>query len=38
MPGFLAQRLIDEGKSVREIAETFNVHTATIYRLSATAP
>jgi DNA invertase Pin-like site-specific DNA recombinase len=33
----LAQRLIDEGKSVREIAETFNVHTATIYRLSATA-
>jgi DNA invertase Pin-like site-specific DNA recombinase len=33
----LAQRLIDEGKSVREIAETFNVHTVTIYRLSATA-
>jgi DNA invertase Pin-like site-specific DNA recombinase len=33
----LAQRLIDEGKSVREIADTFNVHTATIYRLSATA-
>ena len=33
----LARRLIDEGKSVREIAETFNVHTATIYRLSAVA-
>jgi Helix-turn-helix domain len=33
----LARRLIDEGKSVREIADTFNVHTATIYRLSATA-
>jgi DNA invertase Pin-like site-specific DNA recombinase len=33
----LAQRLIDEGQSVREIADTFNVHTATIYRLSRTA-
>src|SRR5713226_7740582 len=33
----LARRLIDEGKSVREIADTFNVHTATIYRLSAAA-
>jgi DNA invertase Pin-like site-specific DNA recombinase len=33
----LARRLIDEGQSVREIAETFNVHTATIYRLSSTA-
>jgi DNA invertase Pin-like site-specific DNA recombinase len=33
----LARRLINEGRSVREIAETFNVHTATIYRLSATA-
>jgi len=32
----LAQRLIDEGQSVREIADTFNVHTGTIYRLSAT--
>jgi len=31
------RRLINEGKSVREIADTFNVHTATIYRLSATA-
>ncbi len=28
------RRLINEGKSVREIADTFNVHTATIYRLS----
>jgi DNA invertase Pin-like site-specific DNA recombinase len=33
----LARRLIDEGQSVREIADTFNVHAATIYRLSATA-
>jgi DNA invertase Pin-like site-specific DNA recombinase len=30
----LARRLIHEGQSVREIAETFNVHTATIYRVS----
>jgi DNA invertase Pin-like site-specific DNA recombinase len=30
----LARRLIDEGQSVREIADTFNVHAATIYRLS----
>ena len=29
----LAQRLISEGKPVRQIAETFNVHAATIYRL-----
>jgi len=33
----LAHRLIDEGQSVREIADTFNVHTATIYRLSKMA-
>ena len=33
----LARRLIDEGQSVRDVAETFNVHTATIYRLSASA-
>ena len=33
----LACRLIDEGQSVAEIAGTFNVHTATIYRLSKTA-
>ncbi len=32
----LVRRLVNEGKSVREIAGTFNV-TATIYRLSATA-
>jgi DNA invertase Pin-like site-specific DNA recombinase len=32
----VARRLIDEGQSVREIADTFNVHTATIYRLSST--
>jgi DNA invertase Pin-like site-specific DNA recombinase len=31
----LARRLIDEGKSVSEVAKTFNVHAATIYRLSA---
>ena len=33
----LARRLIDEGQSVKKIADTFNVHTATSYRLSATA-
>jgi IS30 family transposase len=33
----LAQRLIDEGQSVREIADTFNARTATIYRFSKTA-
>ncbi|MDO8715201.1 MAG: recombinase family protein [Dehalococcoidales bacterium] len=32
----LAQRLIEEGKAAQEIADTFNVHVATIYRLSAT--
>ena len=31
----LAQRLLDEGKLVSEIAETFGVHVATIYRLGA---
>jgi DNA invertase Pin-like site-specific DNA recombinase len=31
----LARRLIVEGQSVRKIADTFNVHTATIYRLSS---
>ena len=30
----LAQRLIEEGRAVREIARTFNVHEATIYRLA----
>jgi DNA invertase Pin-like site-specific DNA recombinase len=33
----LVHRLINEGKSVREVADIFNVHTATIYRVSATA-
>jgi len=33
----LARRLIDEGQSIREIADTFKVHTSTIYRLSRTA-
>ena len=32
----LAQRLIEEGKAAHEIADTFNVHVATIYRLAAT--
>lgn len=30
---FLAWRLLEENKSVNEIAKTFNVHKATIYRL-----
>jgi transposase len=29
----LALRLLQEGKSVSEIAKTFNVHVATVYRL-----
>ena len=29
----LAKRLMEEDKSVSEIAKTFNVHKATIYRL-----
>jgi transposase len=29
----LAQRLIEEGKSVRQVAQTFDVHVATSYRL-----
>jgi len=33
----LVRRLINEGKPVREIADTFNVHTAIIYRLSTAA-
>ena len=28
----LARQLIDEGKSIRDVARTFNVHVATIYR------
>lgn len=31
----LAKRLIDEGKLVSEVAKTFGVHVATIYRLAA---
>jgi len=31
----VASRLLAEGKGVRDIARTFNVHEATIYRLSA---
>ena len=31
----LAQRLIEEGNAAQEIADTFNVHVATIYRLAA---
>jgi DNA invertase Pin-like site-specific DNA recombinase len=30
----LVQRLLDEGKPVRDVARTFDVHVATIYRLS----
>jgi DNA invertase Pin-like site-specific DNA recombinase len=33
----LASQLISDGKAVREIARTFNVHEATIYRLAAEA-
>ena len=29
----LAYRLMEEGKSVRQVATTFGVHVATIYRL-----
>jgi transposase len=31
----LAKRLLNEGKLVSEIADTFGVHVATIYRLGA---
>ncbi len=31
----LVRRLLDEGKSVKDLAKTFDVHIATIYRLSA---
>jgi transposase len=33
----IASRLVSEGKAVREIAKTLNVHEATIYRLAAAA-
>ena len=29
----LAQRLLQEGRSVREVARTFSVHPATLYRI-----
>jgi DNA invertase Pin-like site-specific DNA recombinase len=31
----LARQLLDEGRSVSEVARTFNVHPATIYRCRA---
>jgi transposase len=31
----VAAQLLAEGKAVRDIARTFNVHEATIYRLAA---
>lgn len=31
----VASRLVAEGKAVRDVARTFNVHEATIYRLAA---
>jgi DNA invertase Pin-like site-specific DNA recombinase len=34
----LAQRLLKEGKSVREVARTFSVHPATLYRIVAPSP
>ena len=32
----LAARLLEEGKSVGEVARTFDVHPATVYRLAQT--
>lgn len=34
----LAQRLLKEGKPVREVARTFSVHPATLYRIVAHSP
>lgn len=34
--GALAKRLLDEGQSAKQVAKTFGVHVATIYRLMAT--
>ena len=34
----LAQRLLKEGKSVQEVARTFSVHPATLYRIVAPSP
>jgi DNA invertase Pin-like site-specific DNA recombinase len=33
----LAQRLLKEGKSVREVARSFSVHPATLYRILGTS-
>jgi DNA invertase Pin-like site-specific DNA recombinase len=33
----LARRLLKEGQSVREVARTFSVHPATLYRILAPA-
>jgi len=33
----LALRLLQEGKSVREVARTFSVHPATLYRIAKPA-
>jgi DNA invertase Pin-like site-specific DNA recombinase len=33
----LACKLVAEGKAIREVARTFNVHEATIYRLAASS-
>ncbi len=33
----LAVRLVEEGSSAQEVAATFNVHVATIYRLSSSS-
>ena len=33
----LARRLLKEGTSVREVARTFSVHPATLYRMIASA-
>ena len=32
----LALRLLEEGKSIGEVARTFGVHPATVYRLAPT--
>jgi DNA invertase Pin-like site-specific DNA recombinase len=34
----LAQRLLKEGKSVRDVASTFSVHPATLYRILSLNP
>jgi transposase len=32
----LAKRLLDEGQSAKQVAKTFGVHVATVYRVMAT--